>query len=338
MAVSTLLLLLLAYLSPWMLESAAAAYIFPDTPNADLVGEIHLLFTVLTSMLVLVITAAVTMSVLLFRLARLDYRQLQSQDETTSTNAFRPEFSKLRFAAAILFFGVMHHAAGNGGMFIYAAESVLGAPPPVATARSLGEVLWARLTLPMWFGFPMICVAYVLTPIAILMQAFLLEVVFVISGNMSRLAKSMTVNLALLDGYSAVSNSFVRVVTLFCVIAAFLVMGTALLENDSLLSIVFIAAILIVLPFFVLLGRPIFVLSKRVKEQKQIQTRTIQVKLLNLPEDSAPGTRSDLLSEQLFIESRWEWPISTHLQKLTFFGLLPPLSWVLAAVIENLLY
>ena len=59
MAASTLLLLLLAYLSPWALESAAASYIFPNTSSVDLVGETHLLFTVLTSMLVLVITAAI---------------------------------------------------------------------------------------------------------------------------------------------------------------------------------------------------------------------------------------------------------------------------------------
>lgn len=323
---------------PWTLESAAAAYIFPDKSGEELVKETRLVFGVLASMLILVIAAAVAMAVLLIRLAELDYRQLLSQDKLLAAHVFRSEFSRTRFAAAFIFFGVMHQAAGNGGMFIYAAESVLGEPPPVATARSFLEVLWARLTLPLWFGFPMIFVAYVLTPLAILTQSFLLEVVFVISDNMSRLARTMTVNLALLDGYSAISNSFVRVVTLFSVVAALLIVGTVTLQNDTLLSLVFIAAILIVLPFFVLLGRPVVILSKRIKEQKQIQIRAVQANLLNLSDHCAPGTRADFLSEQMFIESRWEWPISSHIQKLIFFGLLPPLGWVLAAIVENLLY
>jgi hypothetical protein len=35
---------------------------------------------------------------------------------------------------------------------------------------------------------------------------------------------------------------------------------------------------------------------------------------------------------------RWEWPIASHLQKLILFGLLPPLTWVVAAMIENTIY
>jgi len=49
-------------------------------------------------------------------------------------------------------------------------------------------------------------------------------------------------------------------------------------------------------------------------------------------------SESDLLTRQMFIESRWEWPIAAHVQQLILFGLLPPMTWVLAAVVENLLY
>jgi hypothetical protein len=34
----------------------------------------------------------------------------------------------------------------------------------------------------------------------------------------------------------------------------------------------------------------------------------------------------------------WEWPIAAHVQKLILFGLLPPLTWMLAATIENNIY
>jgi hypothetical protein len=46
----------------------------------------------------------------------------------------------------------------------------------------------------------------------------------------------------------------------------------------------------------------------------------------------------DLLMHQMFIESRWEWPIASHVQKLILFGLLPHLTWVVAAMIENAMY
>ena len=47
---------------------------------------------------------------------------------------------------------------------------------------------------------------------------------------------------------------------------------------------------------------------------------------------------ADLLSYRGFVESVWEWPMSTQVTGLVFFGLLPPLSWVMAASVENLLY
>jgi hypothetical protein len=52
----------------------------------------------------------------------------------------------------------------------------------------------------------------------------------------------------------------------------------------------------------------------------------------------APTTAADLLTHQMFLESRWEWPIASHVQKLVLFGLLPPTTWMLAAMIENSIY
>jgi hypothetical protein len=59
---------------------------------------------------------------------------------------------------------------------------------------------------------------------------------------------------------------------------------------------------------------------------------------LSIQGRGAPTTTVDLLMHQMFIESRWEWPIAAHVQKLVLFGLLPPLAWVLAAMIENAMY
>ena len=34
------------------------------------------------------------------------------------------------------------------------------------------------------------------------------------------------------------------------------------------------------------------------------------------------------------VKNIWEWPIEAHIRRLVIFGLLPPLTWVLAAAVE----
>ena len=34
------------------------------------------------------------------------------------------------------------------------------------------------------------------------------------------------------------------------------------------------------------------------------------------------------------IKAIWEWPFELHVRRLVIFGLLPPLTWVLAAGVE----
>jgi hypothetical protein len=49
-------------------------------------------------------------------------------------------------------------------------------------------------------------------------------------------------------------------------------------------------------------------------------------------------TTAELLTHQMSLESRWDWPIENHVQKLILFGLLTPFTWMLAAMIENNIY
>ena len=51
-----------------------------------------------------------------------------------------------------------------------------------------------------------------------------------------------------------------------------------------------------------------------------------------------PLSIGDLLTHQMFVESRWEWPIASHVHQLILFGLFAPCAWALAATIEYALY
>ena len=37
-----------------------------------------------------------------------------------------------------------------------------------------------------------------------------------------------------------------------------------------------------------------------------------------------------------YVKDIWEWPIQGYVQRLVFYVLLPPLAWVLAALVEQI--
>jgi hypothetical protein len=43
----------------------------------------------------------------------------------------------------------------------------------------------------------------------------------------------------------------------------------------------------------------------------------------------------DLLYYQDRIQAVWEWPLHAHVRRIAFYVILPPLAWVLAAIVES---
>ena len=130
-----------------------------------------------------------------------------------------------------------------------------------------------------------------------------------------------------------------------------LLLGNLWARNDELFnefSLILTVLVLILLGGLAILYLlPVWVLRTRIRDAKQAQLDLISGALsgnavafenIIAVSPDEPLTRSDLLTRQMFIESRWEWPIAAHVQQLIIFGLLPPSTWVLAAVVENLLY
>jgi hypothetical protein len=97
--------------------------------------------------------------------------------------------------------------------------------------------------------------------------------------------------------------------------------------------------------FVLLYFYPVLVLRNRVRKEKEKELKAV---LQSLGSDSAsfasvelsptPRHKSELLTHLMFVESRWEWPIASHITKLVLWGLLVPLTWVMSATIENVLY
>ena len=92
--------------------------------------------------------------------------------------------------------------------------------------------------------------------------------------------------------------------------------------------------------------RPVLLVRNRVKAAKTAELRAVRAALMGdrsgltvtsigrfADEFSAP----DLLSYQQRVEQIWEWPVQSSLQRILLYVMLPPLAWVLAALIERLL-
>jgi hypothetical protein len=100
---------------------------------------------------------------------------------------------------------------------------------------------------------------------------------------------------------------------------------------------------LILLPY----AYPVWILRTRIKDKKRAQMGQVTpalwgnkkaVKKIAIRDLGTSTTTAELLTHQMFLESRWDWPVENHVQKLILFGLLLPFRWVLAAMIENRIY
>ena len=44
----------------------------------------------------------------------------------------------------------------------------------------------------------------------------------------------------------------------------------------------------------------------------------------------------DLMAYEQQIKNIWEWPIQSYVQRILLYVLLPPLAWILAALVEQI--
>ena len=200
-------------------------------------------------------------------------------------------------------------------------------------------------------GLVLNVVQYPLMLVNGLVGGVLFSILITQSLSLVHAARHMKVDLLQLSHYSAIANPLVK--GLLFLLASFgLLPPMVLFADDPTLSttVAFVALVSIlglIFPIFLLYAYPILILRNRIKDQKQeelnVVFRSLQgddeaIKAISIQGRGVPSTTADLLTHQMFLESRWEWPIASHVQKLILFGLLPPLTWVLAATIENALY
>ena len=158
------------------------------------------------------------------------------------------------------------------------------------------------------------------------------------------------IDLLQLSVYSTIADPLVRLfVYLIPIFSAFPLLILYIENPVEAANAVIVALIFLFFVSLVLLAYayPVWVLRNRIRAEKEVEldliNRCLQgdkeaITKINIHSLEVPTTATDFLTQRMFIETLWEWPIASHVQKIMLFGLLPPFTWVLASMIENAMY
>jgi hypothetical protein len=161
-----------------------------------------------------------------------------------------------------------------------------------------------------------------------------------------RVAKEFEVDLLRPELNTVLTNPLIRYIGLGLLLVSFVLIIYQLVPFASLQNRVLqIGMLMISIWLFLILISmiPLLILRSRIAVTKKLEINMIR-RALN-------GDKSDLSGSQfgerlgnfepgelMYYEDRvkniWEWPFEAHIRRLVLFGLLPPLTWVLAAAVE----
>lgn len=161
-----------------------------------------------------------------------------------------------------------------------------------------------------------------------------------------RIAKNFQVDLMTTELNNALSNPLIRflmvgLVATSCSMLVYQIVPFPSLQRRMLqggtVAALFLGAMVIVSLV------PLFILKARIAVAKQIEITQIRqvlkgdfsgVSQSHFGPRLTDFTPADLMYYEDRIKNIWEWPIEAHIRRLVIFGLLPPLTWVLAAAVE----
>ena len=161
-----------------------------------------------------------------------------------------------------------------------------------------------------------------------------------------RVAHNYHLDLLAPEHNSLVSNPLIRFLIIGLVIVSFGVLVIEFAPYATLQRRVVGAGAIAGVLWLLLLGVslvPLFVLRWRIAAAKTVEINIVRRALRGDRDGlsaSAFGTELTTFSaaELMYYEDRiravWEWPFEAHIRRLVIFGLLPPLTWMLAALVE----
>ncbi|MFT7246496.1 MAG: hypothetical protein ACI82A_003872 [Candidatus Azotimanducaceae bacterium] len=155
---------------------------------------------------------------------------------------------------------------------------------------------------------------------------------------------SLRIDLLQIDRLSVLSNGFVMWLAVVACLIALPVMQVTLLQGASAYELVRIFGPLSIgLLVAGLLFTPILKTRSRIidaqERERTIATTGLHDERLECGKlaircDGAHYSVAELLSYLRFLDAIWTWPIRRNLARISFYALIPPIAWVLSAMVE----
>jgi hypothetical protein len=161
-----------------------------------------------------------------------------------------------------------------------------------------------------------------------------------------QVAKQYKVDLRMPELNNMLSNPLIRFIAIGLITMSFGMVLYQLIPYPSLQRRVLesgMIAMMIWLVFMLVSLIPLFVLKSRMAVAKAMEINLIRqaidgnmanARLSQFGERLAKFSPGELMYYEDRVKAIWEWPIEAQIRRLIIFGLLPPLTWVLAAAVE----
>lgn len=176
---------------------------------------------------------------------------------------------------------------------------------------------------------------------------FCIDITFRQLAELGKIVEKIQINLLETDSYSTLANPMLRFVGLYifglCVITiSFLIFTEGEYGFGRMMLIMspwYLPGLLLMSLYMI----PYNLFSKRMRVVKALELNKVSGALRGnrnsldnslIASDQANLTKIDLLYYQDRIKKVREWPFTDRLRALILFGILPPLTWVIAAIIE----
>jgi len=231
------------------------------------------------------------------------------------------------------------------GNSLFFTTLLLGIVVSISEA-SISEAFVATYTS----GQMLILTFFVVVPMMGLTQGLVAAFANAQQSSLLFAARHIEIDLLRLDDYSVIANPAVRIslnaVAMISIFPQIALLGGSEVTGEFLWTLT-IVSIMLNVGAIAIYGYPVLILRNRIRDKKKLELDKVYrclhgekeaVSTITIQGLGAPTTTADLLTHRMFLHSLWDWPVATHVQKLVLFGLLPPVTWVVATMIENAMY
>ena len=180
---------------------------------------------------------------------------------------------------------------------------------------------------------------YLLQPIVAVAGGACISVLLSVFRYLTTVAYTVEINLLHLDAYKVLGSPFIYFFVSISILMSIIIAFAIFIHNEdvTLMFLYCLAAVIVVgIVVAVTLSYPVWVFRRRLMLKKaEVRNKIIyELDKLNV----VNAKRSSLLTELIFIDQLPDSSFATYLKRIIVFGILPPLTWVLAATVENFMF